>query len=340
MGSPCTNCFAPGGLYVDSLTSDYARIAWSGTTDDYGIVWGESLDVVGGLGTETITSDDYYELTNLTAGTGYTFLIWSNCDNGETSDTVSIMFATIGNPITEYPYTTGFEAGDDIAWTFVNDATNKWFIGTGAARTDSTGLYISNDNGATCSYNTSGTQFSYAYRPFVVSDASQYSVSFDWKAYGETNYDYLRAWIAPATAQLTAGHDPEGGTSAYNYTTSTPAGWIDLGGKMNLQNTWQTTVATPNLTAGSYFLVFMWANDASGGSTPAAAIDNVYLDELTCPAPTNLAAVVTDDDVDITWVDPVGSAWDVFIGSMGDAPNVNDLQSASTNSFQVNDLET
>ncbi|MBO7490021.1 MAG: fibronectin type III domain-containing protein, partial [Bacteroidales bacterium] len=199
------------------------------------------------------------------------------------------------------PYSTGFETNDDMAWTFVNDATNKWYIGSATHNSGSAGLYISNDNGSTSSYTNTATQFSYAYREFTITDAAQIAVSFDWVCNGESNYDYLRAWIAPSTASFSAGLNPEGSTSAYNYTTATPSGWTDLGGKMNLQTTWQTTVGTASLSAGTYCLVFMWANDGSGGSVPPAAIDNVFITELSCAQPTGLAAVVGIDQMDFTW---------------------------------------
>ena len=343
MSAPCSSCFAPDGLHVDSLTSDYARVVWTGTSTSYGIIWGETTDVADDAGTETSSTDNYFEMTNLTAGTGYTLLIWSECDGGENSDTLTLTFASIGEAVSEFPYSTGFETGDDIAWSYVNDANNQWVVGSATARTGTNSLYISNNNGTANDYTNSGTQFSYAYRPINITDAGQFVISFDWHANGESNYDYLRAWIAPSTAQLTAGHDPEGGTSAYNYTTSTPAGWIDLGGKMNLQTTWQTQVSTPNIAAGNYFLVFMWANDASGGSQPAAAVDNVIITALTCPSPTDVTATVDEDNevVDITWVDSINSAWDVVYGPMGFVPDDNsDIESVTTTSYQITDVET
>ena len=215
LGSPCSNCFAPGSLSVDSLSSDFARVAWAGSADTYGVIWGESADVAGGNGTATTATSNSFEMSNLTSGTAYTIMVWTICDGNETSDTVTLIFATVGEAVSEFPYTTGFEAGDDLAWSFVNDANNKWFVGAAEAHNGTNGLYISNDNGTTNAYTISGIQFSYAYRALDIADGGQYAISFDWKAYGESNYDYLRAWIAPSSMQLSAGHDPEGGTSAY-----------------------------------------------------------------------------------------------------------------------------
>ncbi len=317
MSNPCSTCFAPAGVGADSLASDAAHIAWSGTAASYGYLWGTVADMADGIGTSGSTSSTSLDLTGLTSGTGYTVKVWSEC-SGETSDTVTYTFATMGDAVSDFPYSTGFEADDDIAWTFVNDATNKWFIGAGAASTGTNGLYISNDNGTTNAYTNTGTQFSYAYRVLSVDAATQFDISFSWKAYGEGNYDYIRAWIAPAVAasSLTAGHSPDGGTSAYNYTTATPAGWIDLGGKMNLSSSWQTAVATPSVAAGDYILVFMWANDGSGGSQPPAAIDNISITPLTCPMVTNLQATTTPDSIIFSWsAGGEETEWSVFIGT-------------------------
>ena len=335
MSNPCSSCFAPGNLAIDSLTSDFARAVWAGSASSYGVIWGTSVDVLGDNGTETVSTDPYFEMDNLTSGTSYTIRVWTICDDNETSDTVTLTFATIGDAISVFPYSTGFEATDDIAWSFVNDATNKWFIGNATNNGGSSSLYVSNDNGTSNAYATSPTQFSYAYRPLVIADSGQFAISFDWKAYGESNYDYLRAWIAPAAAMLNAGFDPEGGTSAYSYTTSTPAGWIDLGGKMNLQSDWQTTVATPSLSAGSYNLVFMWANDGSGGSQPPAAVDNIMMTALTCPAPTALQATnVTSDSISVSWT--AGGSEDTWIATIYPG---GDTAVLSTTTYDFGDLQ-
>ena len=333
LDSPCSGCFAPGGIHIDSLSSDYARVVWNGDADSYGIIWGEMTDVSGGTGTATTTSDNYFEMTGLSSGTGYTIKVWTLCDDNEISDTVTYSFATIGDAVSDFPYTTGFEAGDDIAWSFVNDATNQWTVGAGAAHSGTNGLYISNDNGNSNTYTVSGIQFSYAYRAIEITDAGQYAVAFDWKCNGEGSYDYLRAWIAPANAQFTAGTTPDGNTSAYDYTTATPDGWIDLGGKMNLESSWQTKTAVASLSAGNYFLVFMWANDISAGSQPPAAIDNIEFRQLSCPQPTELTAIPHSHSVDLSWTAGGDeSEWKIIISDTV-------VEYSQSNSYTVQNLE-
>ncbi|MBQ2508236.1 MAG: fibronectin type III domain-containing protein, partial [Bacteroidales bacterium] len=291
----CPTCPAPSNLTA-ALTDDGIEISWVANGDETS--W---LVYVNGEYETTVYTEDY-TITSPVEGTLYSITVAAFCGVGDTSIFIGPAVVTVpGAAISVFPYSTGFEVGDDSGWDFANDATNKWCIGTATASTGTTSLYISNNNGAANAYTNSATQFSYAYRAFTVDDGVDMAISFDWKAYGESSYDYLRAWIAPVTFQFSAGHSPDGGTSAYNYTNTTPAGWIDLGGKMNLQSNWQTQVSTFHVNAGTYYLVFMWANDASGGSTPPAAVDNIILTELSCSQPQNLTVDALQTSADLMW---------------------------------------
>ena len=223
-----------------------------------------------------------------------------------------------------FSYSCDFDGDSDTAgWVFVNGTqSNKWCIGTATNNSGTKSMYVSNDNGSSTNYTNSATQFSYAYRE-VTLDAGGYFISYDWKCYGESSYDFLRVFLAPASATLTAGQDPTGGTSAYTFSSSaTPTGWISLSGvnKLNMQSTWQNfstdfTVAV----SGTYKLVFCWANDASGGSSPAACIDNLVLYQPTCPRPINLmSSNLGTDHFDMSWTE-VGSAteWFIVVDSAG-----------------------
>ena len=168
-------------------------------------------------------------------------------------------------------YSCTFEGVDDTAgWVFVNGTqTNKWFIGSATSNGGTNSLYISNDNGTSNAYTNSSISFVYAYREFTLG-AGGYTISYDWKCYGESNYDYIRVFLAPATFDPTAGQDPTGGTSAYSWSSAPlPAGFISLCGanKLNQESNWQNFYQDFNvLTAGTYRLVFAWANDGSGGT--------------------------------------------------------------------------
>lgn len=119
-----------------------------------------------------------------------------------------------------------------------------------------------------------------------------YTFSFDWKCYGSYS-DYFRVALVPASVELNAG------TAAPNYTFSTsglPQGWIALdgGSKLNPGNpveNWGNHTAYEIALEGSYMMVFAWLNTSTyGGYNPPVAIDNVSINYVTCPRPTNLAS--------------------------------------------------
>ncbi len=206
-----------------------------------------------------------------------------------------------------------FENNSDTAgWMMLDgNATNTWAIGNATAQSGSKCLYISNNNGTNYAYSNNAESFVYAYKELSLASGS-YEISFDWKGYGENNWDYLRVFLAPAnTTAIVADTTPIGGVSSNAFANAAPpAGWIDLaGGQLSLDSTWSnilTDFIVP--TAGNYKLVFFWANDGSGGTNPPAAVDNIMLRQPSCPTPINFAATaVTDESFTLTWSE-VGNA--------------------------------
>ena len=66
-------------------------------------------------------------------------------------------------------------------------------------------------------------------------------------------------------------------------------------------------------------LVFSWRNDGSGGTTPPASVDNILLEEITCPDPSTLTATnITAFSADLAWTEN-GSAvsWNIEWGADG-----------------------
>ena len=274
-----------------------------------------------------------------TAGIDTVTLIASNTAGEDTA--MLIVRALDLSPVTVFPYTTGFEEDDDLNWQLFNDATNAWVIDTAVNNTadGNTALYISNDNGVSNAYTINVSQFSYAYRTFQFDETGEYAISFDWRGYGEGSWDYLRTWIAPVTANIESGHLPDGTTGTSAYQTTTPAGWIDLGGKKNLQSDWQNLQTTFTITtAGTYNLVFMWANDGSSGTQPPAAVDNISINALSCSAVASITLdSISDSEMAFHW-SPVGteSEWRVVIDDTIDAIVIDttyfiDQLSANTN---------
>lgn len=274
------DCIAPAGLVVTGTSDNSISISFMGVDDgSYQVSICDSAATTT-LNTATIDTN-VHTFTGLTASTWYTIYVAALCD-GTVTDSVSVRASTTvaGAPV---PYSTGFEAADDVAWTILNGTqTNAWYIDTAAHRTGARALYISADSGATNTYNNNSTSNVYAYKTFTFAPG-QYAISFDWKANGESSYDYLRAYLAPAATTFTAGT-----------TLSAGANWIDLGGRLNGQTEWQTSETVAEIAAaGTYHLVFFWHNDGSDGSQTPAAVDNIAISIVTCTAPDSLKVLAT-----------------------------------------------
>lgn len=203
-------------------------------------------------------------------------------------------------PISEFPYFCGFEydADNDIDqaanWVLENGTeANPWYVGTAVNNGGSRSLYISNTNGSTNAYTMGTASYTFAYATFSF-EAGEYSYSYDWRAYGESSFDFIRAAVVPSTVDITAG-----GYCGFNSTSAVPAGGVAMDGayRLNQQSSWQTQIGTFTIPSdGLYKVVFLWRNDGSGGTQPPAAIDNIAIARNTCPAPTNLYASYVGTD--------------------------------------------
>lgn len=281
-------CIRPTSLVVSNVDNTHATLTWTdaNSTGDYVVTCsnGDSITVSGAL---------TYTFSNLTPGTNYTVSVRRICGTELTSER-SVSFRTATIPVTTLPYTTGFEAGDDQQWDFVQGGGNQWTIGSAAASTGSNSLYISNDNGANRNYDGGSSSVVYASRKFQLV-SGEYHVSFDWSALGESNYDFLRVFAMPDSMTLTSGI-----FGASDYTTGVPAGWQDVvGGKLNLDTNWNQASGTFTVdNAGLYKLVFMWRNDNGVTNNPAAGIDNVSVSaDSTVPPPTMYTVSASSADV-------------------------------------------
>ncbi|MDY0932462.1 fibronectin type III domain-containing protein, partial [Chryseobacterium sp. CFBP8996] len=195
------------------------------------------------------------------------------------------------------PYTQDFNTSNDF--TLLNGTqVNKWAYGSAAGNAGNS-IYISNDNGITNNYTITSLSVVQAYRDIVVPAGttafSPATLSFDWRAMGESCCDYLRIWLVPTTFTPTPGTQITAG-----------AGRIQLGANLNAQTTWQTYTNT-NINLATFAganvrLVFEWRNDGSIGTPPAGAIDNINMLIPTCSAPTALVVnTITTTNATISW---------------------------------------
>ncbi|MCQ2221028.1 MAG: fibronectin type III domain-containing protein, partial [Prevotella sp.] len=345
------SCVYPVNLRTTSVTGVSADITWSVCqANDYEFEYGPT-GFARGTGIFDTCSGRVASITGLSYGTTYDIYVRGICDAGDTSAWSSCFtFSTLNSdPVSSYPYICPFSDTTltNCGWEVINGTqTNKWYVGTAAhyGTADNMGLYISDNNGTSNTYTNSSIQITYAYRAFSM-NAGSYNIGFNWQAYGESNYDYLRAWLVPGIPNVTAGQLPDGSNSTYNYTSASPAGWISLDGgdKLNLQTSWQTQNADVTVPAnGTYSIVFMWANDVSGGSNPPAGIDNVEVFLNTCPAPDNIYTTsVGTTSMVVDWVDinPTVS-WQIEYGQSGFTRGMGTMMNVTSHPVSIAGLDS
>ena len=186
------------------------------------------------------------------------------------------------------PYFCGFEdEAENAQWKVVQAkiGKNKWYVGTTAeAAMGLKSLAVSADEGKTASYTNEDYGTIAACR-VVTLDPGMYELSFDYKVAGVLNgsdmQDGLYLCLMPDTGKLTV-----------SYKSLSIPQWV-------LDNTVETFAEDYTWTnyryafvvprRGDYRLAFVWRhNDDDKIQNPAAAIDNVQLGRMECPAPAEL----------------------------------------------------
>jgi hypothetical protein len=255
---------------------DSATIAWNDGSNSAWYVEYDTVDFIPGTGhTAIYVTDSFYTFTGLDSATTYHVYVYPDC--GNTVAERHLTFTTLAASPATAPYSCNFEAAGVNGWDFIQSGqTSYWIVGNNTNNGGSRSMYVT-DDGTTNNY--SGTaSYSFAVRTFYLA-AGGYLVSYDWKANGESSFDFLRAALVPAGTNIIAG-DYSGFNNGEAPTGALPTGGIALdgGGRLNLQTSWQTQVNEVTITTpGTYKLVFMWRNDGSVYNNPPAAIDNVSI---------------------------------------------------------------
>jgi len=167
-----------------------------------------------------------------------------------------------------YQWQVGFVISENFeestnSFTFVNGSqTNKWVVGTDAAYAGKSSAYISNNENSNA-YTVNAASVAHMYRDITFPAFTTCTLSFYWKGQGEGSYDYLSVHLVETSVT------PAAGTPL----TSTSLGAYRGGGS------WQRAAivipATNSQTTKR--LVFTWRNDASGGTNPPVAVDNIMI---------------------------------------------------------------
>ncbi len=325
-------------LTTADITSNTAVINWTAETTDATLTgWNLEYSVSGSenwtsasVGATTMSKT----LENLSANTSYDVRIQAVYGNN-LSEWVTTTFKTAKTSTAAAGFSDDFESDNGWDFTTVGTSVNTWMRGSGTNNGGASAMYITND-GSTNAYNPSGSMVAYASKLFTF-EVGDYVISYDWKAIGESYYDFLRVALVPANDEIT-----------YPYSTisssTLPTGWTELdGGYLSSKSEWSTVNKDLKISeAGNYQIVFAWRNDGSGGTNPPAAIDNFSIRVNNTPLPTELAiSDITARTATLTWAGANNNTFDVYISESADAPAANVTPTAAgltTNSYTFEDL--
>ena len=257
---------------------------------------GDNSNSISPWSTTVVTDSTYTFASGLDPNTQYWFYIRKFCSSSsEGSPWDSVLLRTTMIPVS-LPISLDFEDPDDDSRLAFANSTNAWHIGApGSYGSGSRGLYISNDNGLTNAYTVSSASgYSWAWMDVEITDAGSYGISFDWRAYGESTWDYLRVMLVPVSVTFDPAYAANPASNTF-LAANSPAGWINLSTtpdgqkKLNLNASWSHfsgDVTLDESQTGIYHLTIIWANDNGSGTQPPAALDNFEFFASTCAAPT------------------------------------------------------
>ncbi len=307
-------CAELSNLAVSAVGMTTATIQWTDTSSNgsYIVSISTTNDLSSAFLTDTAATTSY-SFTGLSAVTSYYVWVVNNCPNG-TSDLLSTHFTTLAADPHFLPYFNDFEDSTNTFTIYQRIGSNGWYIGNAVSNGGTNCMYVTNDGGTTNAYTNTNQSICFAMTYLQVPYDSSYSISYNWRCQGEGSYDLMRVALVPEDYDFTTSF------SAVNrYSNTLPTGWIALdGGKRNLRNTWQYDQHSVDLQAGNYYLTIVWTNDGAMGSNPPAAIDNISMELITCPSPTNLTASSSSaSTIDVDWDDGSATRWIVEYGVSG-----------------------
>jgi hypothetical protein len=303
-GKPTTTCYSyiddlvidlipacpkPHNLHIVNATVNSIELGWTevGSATSWEIVYGApGFDPNGTTATTVTASTNPFTISNLNSTTTYEFYVRSSCGGSDVSYwSQGVQGSTTMTP-ESLPYTADFSAND--AWVLNNGScTNYWTKGTVSG---TPALFVT-DNGTTPNYTITSTSVVAAQKLFTIGTADSLTITFDVQVQGESSYDYMKLFLAPASAQFPASaSSPSSGdygyntysTNAYNFyahnyggeSSSYPHILNQVSGTIHVVAKMPNPNVNPNASSTA-LMVFAWKNDSSVGTQPPATITNL-----------------------------------------------------------------
>ena len=296
---------APQKAWVEEITANSAKVYVVGGDGDIIVEYGSGLLA---SAPKSSTDTTVITLSDLQESTTYSVTVYAQLsEQNQSRKLAPFSFRTDQLPIS-LPYaTTNF-----ADWILINGTeTNYW-----AVLSDSLCIVNNGKKG----YNIEKTSNVYASRAFTAPEDAAYSISFKWRAYGESSFDFLWAVVVPATEVIEAGRDIK---------TTMPDTWKKLGKEtyLNQHADLQQFGEDVLLTAGDYKLLLYWRNDGSTGKEPAAIVSDLSITKLTCTYPNKpVIKALSYDSVSFSWNSTGAESYDVKVFYADSIPS--DISSA------------
>jgi hypothetical protein len=296
------SCPKPQSLHVVDATTSSIELGWTevGSATSWEIVYGDpGFDPNGTSGTVVTATSNPFTVTGLNNSTTYQFYVRSSCGGSDVSYWSNGLQASTTMVPVGLPYTADFSTND--AWVLNNGScVNYWVKGTVGS---DPALFVT-DNGTTPNYTITSTSVVAAQKLFTVGTNDTITITFDVQVQGESSFDYMKLFLAPASAQFPAStaapssgdygynsystnaydfySNGYGSQSSYHYIMNMASGTVHVVAKMPNPNANPTASSTA-------LMVFAWKNDPSVGTQPPATITN-----LTVTADTSSGPVITN----------------------------------------------
>ena len=229
-----------------------------------------------------------------------------------------LLCCCIGTAYAQLPdyYVCDFEdAQQNNGWVlnpgpYSNDMTNQWYIGGAIHNGGDKSLYITNDNGLTAAYASTGNCL-IAYTDLQL-EKGTYTLGFDWLAGGEDGKSETSLQVLWIPLKDTKGNEisypddmfrsvsnPVLSSILSDYTLDlTEGGFNYLSGAVS----WQVAKTTVTSNGQATRLVFVWKNTVAAARQPGACVDNIIIiHPEDCPPVTKLKTQMLDHSVVLRW---------------------------------------
>nr|WP_321450758.1 DUF5018 domain-containing protein [uncultured Carboxylicivirga sp.] len=214
--------------------------------------------------------------------------------------TTQIWTVSVNNILPQtLPINATFDTNNDDFITIQNEQTNYWIYGYLDVY-GSNCMFITN-NGVDNTYSYDVSAVSHLFRLINFDGIRLAKLNFDWLAYGEPGYDYLKVYLVPNEYELYAGSTISNNylLGTYNQISNIDNASIELDESMITQDIMK--------------LVFTWRNDRSVGGNPPASIKNVILRAINTE--NNITDFVFDEQVGSAVIDENNYTVDVSVAS-------------------------